>query len=60
MTLVKRERGNNKITSQLVFHAVIYPPRLPKRGNTVSYKQLLLKSIYLYPLKSRYLIISKI
>ena len=31
MTLVKRERGNNKITSQLVFHAVIYPPCLPQQ-----------------------------
>ena len=56
----KREGRDNKITSQLVFNALSYPPFLPKRRNIVSYKQILLKSKYFFPLKSRYLIISKI
>ena len=59
ITFIKREGGNNKITSQLVFDAVIYPPLLLKRGNTMFYKEFLLASKYLYQRKSRYLIISK-
>ena len=56
----KTEGGNNKITSQLVFHVFSYPPSLPKRGNIVSYKRILLKSKDVDPIKPRYLIISKI
>ena len=56
----KKGRRGYKITRQLVFHAVSYPPSIPKRGKTGSYKRFGLKSKYLYLLNSRYLIISKI
>ena len=57
ITPIKLERGNNRITGRLIFHTVSYPLSLPKIENTVSYKHLFVKFKFLFPLKSRYLIV---